>query len=69
MRRKLIFDDFIRVKKIFDELGITDESITFNLAERMVETKDDSSGSNTALSHRFDLRSEGEIIALLSARI
>jgi|GEM_PF-5949975 len=68
MRRKLVFDDYIRLKKFFDELGITDECITFNLKERTVETEGDPSGENSTLSRRFDLRSEGEIIALLSAR-
>lgn len=68
MRRKLVFDDYIRLKKFFDELGITDEQITFNLKERTVETEGDPSRENSSLSRRFDLRSEGEIIALLSAR-
>jgi hypothetical protein len=68
MRRKLVFDDYLRLKKFFDELGITDECITFNLKERTVETEEDPSGENSKLSRRFDLRSEGEIIALLSAR-
>lgn len=68
MRRKLVFDDFMKLKKFFDELGITGERIALNFAERTVEAEGEPSGENSTLSRRYDLRSEGEIIALLSAR-
>lgn len=68
MRRKLVFDDFIKLKQLFDELGITDEQITLDFAKRMVETAGEPSGESSTLSRRYDLRSEGEIIALLAAK-
>lgn len=66
MKRKLVYEDLIELKKLLGKLQISSDQVSFDLREGSVETTGETFGQHAVLPASINLRPEEEIIALIS---